>query len=977
LARGNIDATRLSLSSRFDTLDTQTKRILEAILSTNESLSQEIVKSLALLICRSDCINKDAHHRTRQMIADLKNDISSQFSPMSIITDLKNYISSQFSPMGVITAQVEMLNVGPERESQLRDVVNRTILEQLSYPHMTNRYEEIQEAHSKTFEWIFRRAEQSDLPWNDFSKWLRQDANIYWINGKAGSGKSTLMKYIYDSRHTAEYLREWGRKRLSITSQCCIASFFFWNSGTDMQKSQQGLLRSLLFQVLDRNHELIPLVLPAQWAEHYHKPSILEHQIKTKIWSLRELHEAFDRLIEQQQYQTSLCFFVDGLDEFSGDTEQLCMLFKRLEKRSGMAKLCLSSRPWVAFQENLEHCPKLRLQDFTFKDIEIYVRDKLQRSQAFMRLADRDPQLLESLKVEIMEKAQGVFLWVTVVVNQLLRGANNRDSIAQLWTRLRSFPGELYPLYNTILTQIEPVYLEWASKTFQIMRRTRKLGLDPFQKTPITTTSKFPDFLEPQEAPPSVSALPLTVVFLLAALCDDAELEAIQEMSKEELEMRCEDTRIHLTARCAGLLEVSVPKGLATISQGSTIVYMHRTARDFLEQESQWSRIISCTNQSRFSPDLAMLRASVTMLMSKGFSQINTYTGELSSSIALLGMPQHQKIVKVGFNLDHLRIAEDVVIYAHHVDDHDGSIDEQIKYLEVYNTWRTCWIPQPPNIVANFKDNNWLIGSTILGLSGYVKSILGNQNETTQAEVSGALLYALCSSEHFEPSVPFPKGKMARVLLELSSNHVYSLPHAMPRLQAGPRWPAALDSLGKIRRSGPTIIVTPRLVESYVAVLEAFLAAGIDPTDIPSKVPPDYLLCHKSFEHDLFRELSSFKGSVVASTVFYLGKIVFDRSVLAHKMNRKTVVAGEYKSETSRKRNLIDESEAGESSGQSEQGDNGQGVESGTKAKRFKSLVEQGVVSALSDDDDVIFLGERPMHRDQESKSRKTTEIKL
>jgi len=632
---------------------------------------------------------------------------------------------------------------------------------------------------------------------------------------------------------------------------------------------------------------------------------------------------------------------VDGLDEFSGDTEQLCMLFKRLEKRSGMAKFCLSSRPWVAFQENLEHCPKLRLQDFTFKGIEIYVRDKLQRSQAFMRLAERDPQLLESLKVEIMEKAQGVFLWVTVVVNQLLRGANNRDSIAQLWTRLRSFPGELYPLYNTILTQIEPVYLEWASKTFQIMRRTRKLGLDPFQKTPITTTSKFPDFLEPQQVPPSASALPLTVVFLFAALCDDAELKDIQEMSKEELEMRCEDTRIHLTARCAGLLEVSVPKGSAAISQGSTIVYMHRTARDFLEQESQWSKIISYTNQSRFSPDLAMLRASVTMLMSKGFSQINKPTGELSSSIALLGMPQHQKVFKAGFNLDHLRIAEDVAIYAHHADDHDGSIDEQIKYLEVYNTWRTCWIPQPPHITANFKDNNWLLGSTLLGLSGYVKSILGNQNKTGHPEVSGALLHALCSSEHFELSVPFPKGKMVRVLLELSSNHVHSLPHALPRLKVGSLWPAALDSLGRVQKFGSRIIITPRLVENCVAVLEAFLAAGIDPTDIPSKVPPDYLLCHKSFEHDLFRELLSLKGSVNASTLFYLGRIVFNRSVLAHRMNRITSVAGNHKSGTSRKRKLIDESEAGEFSDQSEQeGDNGQVVESGTKDKRLKPLVE-------------------------------------
>ena len=941
LARGNIDATRLSLSSRFDALDTQTKRILEAILSTNESLSQELVKSLASLICRSECISEDAHHKTRQMIADLRKDITSE------------------PTMDVITARVEMLNVRPAKESLLRGVVNRTILEQLSYPHMTNRYEEIEEAHFKTFDWIFCGAEQSDPPWNNFAEWLRQDANIYWINGKAGSGKSTLMKHIYDSRHTAEYLREWDHKRLSTTSQCCISTFFFWNSGTDMQKSQQGLLRSLLFQVLDHNPNIIPLVLPVQWAENYNKPPTLEHQIKTKIWSLRELHKAFERLVEQQQYQMSLCFFVDGLDEFSGDTEQLCLLFRRLEKRSGTAKFYLSSRPWVVFQENLGHCPKLQLQDLTFKDIEIYVRAKLQGSQAFMRLANRDPQLLESLKVEIMEKAQGVFLWVEVVIKQLLRGANNRDSIAQLWTRLRSFPGELYPLYKTLLTQIEPVYFEWASKTFQIMRRMRQLELDPFQKTSITTTSKFPDFLESQQAPPSVSALPLTVVFLLAALCDDAELEVIQEMSKDELEMRCEDTRIHLTARCAGLLEVSVPKGPTTISQGSTIVYMHSTARDFLEQESQWSRIISCTNQSRFSPDLAMLRASVTMLMSKGFSQVNTYTGELSSSIALLGMSQHQKVFKIGFNKDHLRIAEDVVIYAHHADDDDdGSIDDQIKYLEVYNTWRACWIPQSPHITANFKDNNWLLGSTILGLSGYVRSILGNKIKTRQPEISGVLLYALCSSEHFEPSVPFPKGKMVRVLLELSSDHVYSLPHALPRLKAGPRWPAAFGALGNIQKSGSTTIITPRLVESYVAVLEAFLAAGIDPTNISGKVPTDYLLSRKSFEHDLFCELSSFKGSVTAGALFYHAEIVFNRSVLAHGMSRITGIAGNYKSETSRKRKLIDESEAGESSRQSEKdGDDSQGVESGTKDKRLKPLVEQGVVSELSGSNDVIFFG--------------------
>lgn len=871
-------------------MDKQTKQILEAILSINESLSHGNIKSLAMLMCRSERVNEDADHRTRQMIADLRKDIISHFHTMD-----------------VITARVEMLNVGSEKESQVRNAVNTTVLEQLSYSGMTDRYEDVQEAHPETFDWIFLSAEQPDLPWDDFVDWLRQDAGIYWINGKAGSGKSTLMKHIYDSRHTTEYLREWYH---NTTSQCCIATFFFWNSGTDLQRSQQGLLRSLLFQVLSRNPNLIPLVLPALWMKQYEVTSTAEHRIRTeKVWSLRELHEAFERLIKQQQVQISLCFFVDGLDEFSGDTEQLCMLFKRLEKESKMAKFCLSSRPWVTFQEHLGVCAKLRLQDLTSRDIDIYVRDKFQSSRAFMKLTARDPQLLESLKNEITEKAQGVFLWVRVVVLLLLRGANNRDSIAQLWTRLRSFPGDLYPLYRTILAQIEPLYLEWASKTFQVMRRTMQLEFDPFQKTSTTTASKFAEThgVEPPHTPPRVSALPLTVGSLMTALCSDAELECFQEMSAEELDMRCDDTRIHLTARCAGLLEILSEKGSAKITQGSKIVYMHRTARDFLEQESQWSKIISYTELSRFSADLAMLRASVTMLMSNGFSKSSTHTGECSSSIIFLGMAGLQKSVEEGFNLDHLRIAEDVIIYAHHADDHDGSIVEQVRYLEAYNIWRTRWIPQQQHITPRFKDANWLVGSTIVGLSGYVKTMLGNKSKAVQTEVSEILLYELCSSEHFEPDVPFAKSKMVSVLLELSSNHVYSLPQALPRLKAGPRWPAALDCLGRIQRSGSRVSITTRLVESYAAVLEAFLVAGIDPTDISGKVPPDYLLCRKGFEDAFLRELSSLNGSLSASALFHLGKVCFDRSVSAYNMKRIASIVGRHKSGISREVMFVDE----------------------------------------------------------------------
>jgi hypothetical protein len=56
---------------------------------------------------------------------------------------------------------------------------------------MTDWYEEILPAHKSTFEWVFRSPE-TKAPWSNFAKWLETGSGIYWMNGKAGPGKSTL-----------------------------------------------------------------------------------------------------------------------------------------------------------------------------------------------------------------------------------------------------------------------------------------------------------------------------------------------------------------------------------------------------------------------------------------------------------------------------------------------------------------------------------------------------------------------------------------------------------------------------------------------------------------------------------------------------------------------------------------------------------------------------------------------------------------
>ncbi len=124
------------------------------------------------------------------------------------------------------------------------------MLDCLSFGTMADREEEITEAHQNTFLWLLNPDLKSPQKqtWVDFIEWLKSGRGTYWINGKAGSGKSTLMRLISKSKQTSAALREW-----SGSSHLIVGNFFFWNSGTVEQRSQIGLLRTLLHDIL-RQH---------------------------------------------------------------------------------------------------------------------------------------------------------------------------------------------------------------------------------------------------------------------------------------------------------------------------------------------------------------------------------------------------------------------------------------------------------------------------------------------------------------------------------------------------------------------------------------------------------------------------------------------------------------------------------------------------------------------------------------------------
>jgi hypothetical protein len=96
-----------------------------------------------------------------------------------------------------------MIEIGPAHNQRdaYRDTTDDIILESLRYRTMADRLEDVDEAHAKTFEWIFRNSTTDEIPWDSFVDWLESGSGVYWMNGKAGSGKSTLMIYSSKSAH--------------------------------------------------------------------------------------------------------------------------------------------------------------------------------------------------------------------------------------------------------------------------------------------------------------------------------------------------------------------------------------------------------------------------------------------------------------------------------------------------------------------------------------------------------------------------------------------------------------------------------------------------------------------------------------------------------------------------------------------------------------------------------------------------------
>ncbi|KAK4217708.1 hypothetical protein QBC37DRAFT_396565 [Rhypophila decipiens] len=439
--------------------------------------------------------------------------------------------------------------------SEEQAAAEQAILRSLSFDSRPTRHLTIPEAHQKTFQWVLKHG--SDEGMSRLAGWLVAGKGIFWVSGKPGSGKSTLMKFVADSPETASLASKWS----------------LWN------RLIIGLLQTLLYEIFRQRPDLIEPTCSARWQQVAGGKSG-----KMDAWTLAELHEALRKITPKnltststEHMQVKFCFFIDGLDEYEGDHLRLCQSLQELAK-SPSVKLCVSSRPWNVFEEafgsNVDS--KIYMQDLTRDNIRRYALSRLEehpRWSLVAPIASRGKWLVD----QITERACGVFLWVFIVTKLLREGLTNRDSFTDISRRLVSFPVELEPFFRQILESVEPFYHKKMASTLLVA-----LGAD----WPLN--GLIYEFHEQEY--------------------DNADYmlhTPTSVMNDDEMKEILENLVWRLNSRSRGLLELE--------SESGTVTFLHRTVRDFLKTHDM-SKFLSEKVARGFNTNFTLLKAHITLI---------------------------------------------------------------------------------------------------------------------------------------------------------------------------------------------------------------------------------------------------------------------------------------------------------------------------------------------------------------------------
>lgn len=325
------------------------------------------------------------------------------------------------------------------------------------------------------------------------------------------------------------------------------------------------MCRTLIYNVLESCPELTPLIFPTHWAKACSMPWQVQKEIPI---SNRDVLRAFDLIIESSRISDGFrfCFFIDGLDELENTAEfshgDLVDLFHDWHQRSsGHIKMCVSSREYNVFMNGFSPTRRICLHTLTRRDLERFARDRLKCIKKI--------EVMDQVINKILEKAQGIFFWVTLVVNNMRKHIEDGFDSNNMVEQIEVLPTEINDLFTYILDSLGTWAKRKAFLTLAIMLEANLWDL----KVPI-----------------------LGYIFL-----DDYERNMHPDFGLTHAIKY--DTRRHITARqwtetrlngiCKGLVECCTPSFFGQHSE-PFLQFGHRSVEEFLsDPKRKYEMILS------------------------------------------------------------------------------------------------------------------------------------------------------------------------------------------------------------------------------------------------------------------------------------------------------------------------------------------------------------------------------------------------
>ncbi|MCJ1321376.1 hypothetical protein MMC15_006720 [Xylographa vitiligo] len=345
----------------------------------------------------------------------------------------KNYSSDKNveSPFRTSCGMIYLLRPPSVQDKPITDE-EKECLQSLYFTEMDARHQNIKQPLSETCGWLFQHP--------DYQDWYMKGRGLLWLKGKAGSGKSTLVK------RAVQKMEDDVKKGNTL-----IAKYFFNARGTLLEKSYTGLMRSLVHQLLTQSRALLTELFLV-----YRKKKYIQGY--RGDWHAEELRNFLSSALNSQTQPISL--FVDALDEcLEHERQDVVSFLEQLTGFSRFAQLSVS----ILFSSRyfsdiyIEECNEIEPEKWNNNDISEYVEHRLSKISA--------KQGESELQQEIVRKSQGAFLWVVLVVDNLIK--NRHETIAEKRKQLQQVPSELDQLFTSILKAVDRDELQKTAKVIQ------------------------------------------------------------------------------------------------------------------------------------------------------------------------------------------------------------------------------------------------------------------------------------------------------------------------------------------------------------------------------------------------------------------------------------------------------------------------------------------------------------------------------